>query len=63
MITIGTDYHPSFQRMALVDTETGDYREQRLESGSGALYLTAKQSRSLANSTGPEYFFLISDRV
>jgi len=28
-----------------------------------ALYLTGKQSRSFANSTGPEYRFLISDRV
>ncbi len=29
----------------------------------GAHYFTGKQSRSLAKSTGPEYFFLISDRV
>jgi hypothetical protein len=31
MIIIGTDYHPSFQQIAFVDTETGDYGEQRLE--------------------------------
>jgi hypothetical protein len=32
--------------------------------GSNAdVYLTGKQSRSFANSTGPEYRFLISDRV
>ena len=24
MIIIGTDYHPGFQQIALVDTETGD---------------------------------------
>ena len=30
MIIIGVDYHPSFQQIAFVDTETGDYREQRL---------------------------------
>jgi len=27
MIIIGADYHPSFQQIAFVDTETGDYRE------------------------------------
>jgi transposase len=31
MIILGTDYHPSFQQIAFVDTETGDYGEQRLE--------------------------------
>jgi hypothetical protein len=31
MIIIGTDYHPGFQQIAFVDTETGDYRELRLE--------------------------------
>ena len=31
MIIIGTDYHPSFQQIAFVDRETGDYGEQRLE--------------------------------
>ena len=31
MIIIGCDYHPGFQQIAFVDTETGDYGEQRLE--------------------------------
>jgi hypothetical protein len=31
MIIIGSDYHPSFQQIAFVDTEAGDYGEQRLE--------------------------------
>jgi transposase len=31
MIIIGCDYHPSFQQIAFVDTETGDCGEQRLE--------------------------------
>src|SRR5499433_1009206 len=31
MMIIGTDYHPGFQQIAFVDTETGDYGEQRLE--------------------------------
>jgi transposase len=31
MIIIGCDYHPAFQQIAFVNTETGDYGEQRLE--------------------------------
>ena len=31
MIIIGCDYHPGFQQIAFVDTETGDYGERRLE--------------------------------
>ena len=31
MIIIGMDYHPSFQEIALVDNETGEYQESRLE--------------------------------
>src|ERR1700721_935193 len=30
MIIIGCDYHPGVQQIAFVDTETGDYVEQRL---------------------------------
>jgi hypothetical protein len=36
MIIIGCDYHPGFQQIALVDTETGDYGEHRLEHSEGA---------------------------
>ena len=32
MIIIGCDYHPGFQEIAFVDTETGDCGEQRLET-------------------------------
>ena len=31
MMIIGCDYHPGFQQIAFVDTETGDYGERRLE--------------------------------
>ena len=31
MIIIGADYHPAFQQIALVDTETGESNEVRLE--------------------------------
>ena len=30
MLIIGCDYHPSFQQIAFVDTETGEFQEQRL---------------------------------
>src|ERR1700747_2920598 len=36
MIIIGCDYHPGFQQIAFVDTETGEYGEQRLEHSEGA---------------------------
>jgi len=36
MTIIGCDYHPGFQQIAFVDTETGDYGEQRLEHSEGA---------------------------
>ena len=30
MTIIGCDYHPGFQQIAFVDTETGEFQEQRL---------------------------------
>ena len=30
MLIIGCDYHPGFQQIALVDSETGELRERRL---------------------------------
>ena len=31
MIIIGCDYHPSFQQIAFVDTDTGELQERRLQ--------------------------------
>ncbi len=31
MIIIGCDYHPSFQQIAFVDSETGELQEKRLQ--------------------------------
>jgi hypothetical protein len=31
MMIIGCDYHPGFQQIAFVDTETGEFAERRLE--------------------------------
>lgn len=36
MIIVGCDYHPSFQQVAFVDTETGELKEQRLAHRDGA---------------------------
>jgi hypothetical protein len=36
MIIIGCDYHPSFQQIAFVDTEAGEFQEQRLAHREGA---------------------------
>jgi transposase len=36
MIIVGCDYHPSFQQIAFVDTETGELKEQRLMHREGA---------------------------
>ena len=36
MIIIGCDYHPSFQQIAFVDTETGELQEQLLAHREGA---------------------------
>jgi len=32
MIFIGADYHPGFQQIALVDTDTGELQERRQSS-------------------------------
>ena len=40
MMIIGCDFHPSFQQIAYVDQETGEYGERRLshrEEGGGIL--------------------------
>src|SRR5260370_984134 len=36
MMIIGCDYHPSWQQIALVDTETGETGERKLMHGDGA---------------------------
>jgi transposase len=36
MIIVGCDYHPSFQQIAFVDTETGELKEERLMHREGA---------------------------
>src|SRR5258707_14131150 len=35
IIWIGCDFHPSFQCIAMLDTETGEYVERKLEHAAG----------------------------
>ena len=35
MLIIGIDYHPSFQQIASMDQETGEYDERRLNHSDG----------------------------
>jgi len=41
MIIIGADYHPGFQQIAFVDTDTGELQEWRLEHREDAENSTA----------------------
>jgi hypothetical protein len=47
MIIIGCDYHPGFQQIAFVDTETGEFQEQRL----------AHQKRTNLQERAPHYCY------
>ena len=44
MIIIGVDFHPEFQQIAFVDTDTGELQERRLRS--------SERSRELLSRTG-----------
>ena len=49
MLIIGIDYHPSFQQIAFMDQETGEYDERRLNHSDGEaerFYRELKQRRS-----------------
>jgi hypothetical protein len=43
MIVIGVDFHPEFQQIASVDTETGEFQEKRWG-------IARKRRRSIAGS-------------
>jgi len=63
MITVGCDYHPSFQQIAFVDTETGELKEQRLAHREGAeefyraLAATGRQVRVGMEASGHARWF------
>ena len=35
MTIVGCDFHPAWQQVAVLDTETGEIRELKLENGNG----------------------------
>ena len=63
MIIVGCDYHPSFQQIAFVDTETGELKEQRLAHREGAeefyrgLAATGQQVRVGMEASGHARWF------
>ena len=63
MIIVGCDYHPSFQQVAFVDTETGELKEQRLGHREGAeefyrtLAATGQQVRVGMEASGHARWF------
>jgi transposase len=61
MMIIGCDFHPSFQQIAYVDQETGEYGEQRLRHGEEAVQfyrsLADRQVRVGVEATGNDRWF------
>ena len=63
MLIIGCDYHPSFQQIAFVDTESGELKEQRLAHREGAeefyraLAATGQQVRVGMEASGHARWF------
>jgi hypothetical protein len=51
MLIIGCDYHPSFQQIAMLDTETGELQELRLKHREEA----EQFYRALARTAGARY--------
>jgi hypothetical protein len=60
MIIVGCDYHPSFQQIAFVDTETGELKEQRLVHREGAeeFYRALAARAKWRSSTSARYSVL-----
>ena len=50
MIIIGVDFHPEFQQIAWVDTDTGELQEQRLQHREEAETFYRKLARVLSAS-------------
>jgi hypothetical protein len=53
MLIIGCDYHPAFQQIAFVDTETGECGERRLTQREEAeqFYQDLKQAKCVATGS------------
>jgi hypothetical protein len=54
MIIIGADYHPTFQQIAFVDTETGELQERRRRFHVRRKRIVAQQlGRGVLRTGGP----------
>jgi transposase len=51
MRNIGCDYHPGFQQIAFVDTETGELQERRLQHPEEAEKFYAPRTSSASCSS------------
>ena len=40
MVIIGADFHPQFEQIAWLDTDTGEFKQQRLQHREEAEWLT-----------------------
>src|SRR5580765_3978639 len=55
MLIIGCDYHPGFQQIACVNTDTGELNERRLEHREQAeQYYREQKQRNLSARVGME---------
>ena len=56
MLIIGCDYHPGFQQIAFMDTETGEFGERRQEHGEGEAekFYSDLQQRGISVRVGME---------
>ena len=56
MLIIGLDYHPSFQQIASVDNETGEYGERQLlhKDGEGERFYRELKQRAVKVRIGVE---------
>jgi hypothetical protein len=58
MLIIGCDFHSRFQQIAMVDTETGELIERRLEHGNGeAKKFCAALQKPVMEATGYAQWF------
>jgi transposase len=47
MKIIGCDFHPSFQQIAMVDTETGEHTERRLNREEAMVFYRSLSGKAL----------------
>jgi hypothetical protein len=61
MLIIGADYHPGFQQIAFVDTETGELQERRLQHREEAEKFYRDLAAQVDESTSETYCDFLLD--